>query len=436
MIRIQILVHLLHCCCKGLFTWPLRGVPPRRLAVESSRQWPSLKRKEPSVDNNTFVAFVRTEVAAGSEGALARSSRLKKLMRSEGNIEQVEVALVQGNDTAFVVHAGPFKLQCGDRASECVPALLWCFACLAAEDEEPEVTFDEAEAASDFLRRLLSRHRHQAIADTIAMIDIMVADAAKLSPEDENVLISPKEVLSSEECQLIIADAEAHASLNGGWESARHEAHATTDLAVDDVPALAAWLPQVIKDKLLTQFETAFALDAESLYIDDMFVAKYEAKIASRAGADWYNGSSTRDGVEMSLESQAQAGLGEHTDSSAWSFVLPLNPRHHFQGGGTKFVDIDREPTFSPPMGYATMFNGKNRHSGVPVSAGVRYILAGFLDIRQGENPLDKPISRTLLPAFDDIEAGDSNGLDKVRQEGDFERNESEPNMDGDRSRL
>jgi hypothetical protein len=36
---------------------------------------------------------------------------------------------------------------------------------------------------------------------------------------------------------------------------------------------------------------------------------------------------------------------------------------------------IDR----SPSVGTATMFSGKNRHCGVPVTAGVRYVLAGFL---------------------------------------------------------
>eukprot|EP01052_Picozoa_sp_SAG31_P013384 SAG31_NODE_803_length_12003_cov_25.248593_9_plen_89_part_00 len=79
---------------------------------------------------------------------------------------------------------------------------------------------------------------------------------------------------------------------------------------------------------------------------------------------------------------QAPGGLAEleeHEDGSAWSFVLALNDETEYLGGGTKFVKLDGKPVFRPPCGYATLFNGKNRHCGVAISAGRRYILAGFL---------------------------------------------------------
>ena len=64
-----------------------------------------------------------------------------------------------------------------------------------------------------------------------------------------------------------------------------------------------------------------------------------------------------------------------------WSFVVPLNGACAFEGGGTQFVELEGTPTLRPEPGYALMFSGRNRHRGVPVTAGVRYILAGFLGL-------------------------------------------------------
>ena len=95
-----------------------------------------------------------------------------------------------------------------------------------------------------------------------------------------------------------------------------------------------------------------------SLVIEDLFVAKYEHG------------------------RQGQAGLEEHEDGNAWSFVLPLNPSREYEGGGTEFVRLEGRPVHRPKRGRAVMFSGKNRHRGRPITAGVRYILAGFLALR------------------------------------------------------
>ena len=70
-----------------------------------------------------------------------------------------------------------------------------------------------------------------------------------------------------------------------------------------------------------------------------------------------------------------------------WSFVLPLNPRDEYEGGGTQFVSLEGTPTFRPDAGHAVMFAGRNRHCGRDTTAGVRYILAGFC----GEEVIDGP---------------------------------------------
>ena len=61
--------------------------------------------------------------------------------------------------------------------------------------------------------------------------------------------------------------------------------------------------------------------------------------------------------------------------------MLPLNAPADFEGGGTQFVSLEGKPLFRPERGVATMFSGRNRHRGVPVSSGVRYVLAGFLGV-------------------------------------------------------
>ena len=77
-----------------------------------------------------------------------------------------------------------------------------------------------------------------------------------------------------------------------------------------------------------------------------------------------------------------QRALEEHEDGSPFAFVVPLNDG--FEGGGTQFVQLEGAPIFRPAVGAALLFSGKNRHRGVETTEGVRYILAGFVDVRKG----------------------------------------------------
>ena len=92
--------------------------------------------------------------------------------------------------------------------------------------------------------------------------------------------------------------------------------------------------------------------------------------------------------------SAALGGLTEleaHEDGSEFSFVLALNSCKEFTGGGTKFLRLKHKPVFRPKQGCATMFAGKNRHCGVAITAGVRYVLAGFLAYSGDERVPDCP---------------------------------------------
>jgi hypothetical protein len=166
------------------------------------------------------------------------------------------------------------------------------------------------------------------------------------------VFVTTTQLLSNIECASIINDTEQYALNNGGWTTQRHVAYPTTDLSVETVPALK-WLSKHLQTVLLPEFEGRFQ-NANELYIEDLFIAKYE------------------------YDSMKQSGLNEHEDGSPWSFVIPLNALSAFTGGGTQFVYL-KDGLFRPSIGKSVMFNGKNRHSGVPITSGIRYIICWIL---------------------------------------------------------
>jgi hypothetical protein len=209
--------------------------------------------------------------------------------------------------------------------------------------------------------------------------------AASMPPtETERAVECFSRVMSARECRRAVAAAEAHAAASGGWGTARHAAYPTVDIAAADIwPGTGyGWLGAVLAARLLRPMETRYRLPAASLVIRDLFVAKYQPK--------------------------GQPGLGPHEDDSAWSFVVALNQGDRleagagewrvdgvagvaaeFAGGGTRFELVgapENRPVFRPPAGCAIGFNGKNRHCGLPVRSGTRYILAGFLSVVGGGN--------------------------------------------------
>ena len=273
-----------------------------------------------------------------------------------------------------------------DRAKQSLNALFWCFACLSAhEGRQPEEDLGVACRVRDYLEQQLIRAtasvnspaacaRAEVLRSALGNLAVIIEDSQPLSEAHRKVFISDSAVLSPKQCQGVTEAAERHAAEHG-WTRDRHMAYPTNDL-----PATAAVLGvhtagvlhDAVNGKLLPELAERFQLDRSRLDVQEMFVAKYEAAAAGGLSA-----------------------LEEHEDGSEFSFVLSLNTGQsdeqtsesrarcssegEFRGGGTQFVHLDGRPTYRPPMGYATMFSGKNRHCGVATTAGVRYILAGFL---------------------------------------------------------
>ena len=193
-----------------------------------ARLWAGLPPRAESSLLDTHEATVACVIAVDSAATAARASRVVALLQ---DAEGLEVDVSPAPDgSGVLLRSGPFTLRRGKRAAECVPALLWCFACLAVgaeQDEqadeagekealevEPEVTLDESDQAVGFLRALMERlqppdrtagskldvllsvvpvpataasaaaayreGQRQVIAETIGAIEAMVKDSAPL----------------------------------------------------------------------------------------------------------------------------------------------------------------------------------------------------------------------------------------------------------------
>ena len=146
------------------------------------------------------------------------------------------------------------------------------------------------------------------------------------------------------------------ASPSFAWTTDRHSLYPTTDIEVNSVPWLEAEMAVLLKGSLLPAIARLFDVDEAELFLRDQFVVKY------------------------SCAAGCQAGLETHYDESCFSYVIQLNDPASFEGGGTLFEHA--EAAVSVPAGDALLFCGYNRHGGVPVLGGERYVLTGFVDLR------------------------------------------------------
>jgi len=79
-----------------------------------------------------------------------------------------------------------------------------------------------------------------------------------------------------------------------------------------------------------------------------------------------------------------QNTLPSHTDGCKYSFNMLLSEETSFEGGGTYFDVVDR--TLKPKQGEILIHRGDLRHAGMPVTAGTRYILVGFVNVKQNQD--------------------------------------------------
>ena len=87
----------------------------------------------------------------------------------------------------------------------------------------------------------------------------------------------------------------------------------------------------------------------------------------------------------------------QHLDGSCFSFIVQLNELSEFSGGGTRFSYTEpsrasRETPSAPlsvPAGHAALFTGKFYHDAAVTTAGVRYLLVGFVHYKASVRSVD-----------------------------------------------
>jgi hypothetical protein len=164
-------------------------------------------------------------------------------------------------------------------------------------------------------------------------------------------------LLTEPQCLDLIDMAIHHAEANGGWKMGQHKAYRTTDVDISIVGGkLLDTCNDLLRTTILPLMSRLFEFSPGDLAIDNLFLAKYSA-IKGQQGA-----------------------LSEHLDDSELSFIVTLNDA--FQGGGTCFhLDDTNSTLVAPNVGAGALFCGRRMHSGVDVTEGDRYILAGFVRV-------------------------------------------------------
>lgn len=164
-----------------------------------------------------------------------------------------------------------------------------------------------------------------------------------------------KKIFPKKLCIDMIKEAEIKAE-RLGWQTARHSDYPTTDLELTlGWKCIDRILPIVYYD-IIPYYTKIFKWKGQFIdrliQIKELFIVKYD---------EWQN------------------SLKEHKDGNLLSFVVKLND--DFVGGGTRFKNNSMNDYGKMEIGDCLLFCGLEKHSGIPVTSGTRYILTGFLDI-------------------------------------------------------
>jgi hypothetical protein len=200
----------------------------------------------------------------------------------------------------------------------------------------------------------------------IAVVYIMLALGvysamlSSLSPNESSHIHRIENVLSHQECHDIIRSANVEAGLRHGWTTRRHKAYPTTYLSIysmnTTLSPFVSWLNNTIESRVFPLLSRHFNVPSSSLVMRDLFVVKYDE--------------------------HGQHSLPEHRDNSKMSFNIALSSHDSdFQGGGTSFSLLNR--TIHIRQGSLLCHDSGVYHAGSRVTVGTRYILVGFVNLRE-----------------------------------------------------
>lgn len=233
--------------------------------------------------------------------------------------------------------------------------------------EEATTALLAHEALTDQRDQSLCYYRSPVWAELVAPID---SDARAASDDvAEEVMVTP--IATAEECEWVIATAEAHNAASGWGNPPPRYAPAGTSgdavraphMLVADSAPLLAWFNRKCRDAVWPALARQFgAATAEELWLYDAFLLRFDGAPGRR-------------------------GLGIHVDDDGLglsiNMLLSDPSAGDFEGGGTWFEAFGTPAgraasTVTPRRGEMVSHHGGLRHASVPTTAGRRYILVAF----------------------------------------------------------
>lgn len=167
-----------------------------------------------------------------------------------------------------------------------------------------------------------------------------------------------KNSFSKDVCKWIINEAEEYATKNSGWTTDRHNSYPTTDLPVELMHSVFKFALISLQDTFAKEISKYYSIclckKKYEFEINDIFIVKYEKK------------------------GDHQTRLEGHIDGSCLTLSILLSDDADFKGGGTSFED---GITYHLNQGDALIHSGKDKHEGVEISEGKRYLLVFFINI-------------------------------------------------------
>ena len=206
------------------------------------------------------------------------------------------------------------------------------------------------------------------------------ASLSSIVPGSEGAVWTTR-LASAEECEWAISTCEAFNTARGGWGNPppRYAPAGTVadnvrapHMLVADCPELLTWLNGKLESVVWPALSAQFGSKAaEEMWLYDAFVLRFDNQ-------------------------PNQQGLGVHVDDDGLGLSINalLSSPDDFDGGGTFFedenlgeqVDADGNEadvtvgfTVTPEQGELVSHHGGLRHSSVPTTGGMRYILVAFL---------------------------------------------------------
>ena len=107
--------------------------------------------------------------------------------------------------------------------------------------------------------------------------------------------------------------------------------------------------------------------------------------------------------VKYDVTKKERQKLDMHTDKSEWTFLIAVSNGAgiDYTGGGTYFECLDA--TVHVQRGHALIFPGKLRHCGQRITAGLRFLLVGFL-VDMTPPPPPPPAKRSAAALLENTE--------------------------------